>query len=878
MAVERRWVLVLFGFLFGSPWLARADWQETFESEKPTWAFLDSDCKARVLDQRRVFDKAHAGLSSERIRFAASTGSSVVFAHDSPTAPVIDEVQPSLWVLSERAGVQLLARIVLPRSRDPRTDRPLTVRVHGTSYAQTGNWQRLTIPDLRKQLRHQVQRMRSQYGRKIDEAEAYLDRIELNAYTIPGTTEIWLDDLEIEGPVAVQPEQGHDKALPAARVSFNADAEPESSEVRLHGGRLMVDGRPISVRAIEWNGETFEFLQSLGFNTIKMPITPHPAQLEEARRLNLWLIAPPPQLVSGNTYSRGYGRILAWSLGRNLRAEDIRGTRQLREEVQLADPLGRPQLCGTSVELEQFSHHADIVLLEQTPLASTLDLSSYGLWIEQARQTMRLGTPCWATVPTQWPDAVVEQTLLLTADGSSREVDPQQIRLIAMNALAAGARGLNFTSRTRLDDADPVSTARAALLRWINAELSLVEPWAAAGEPADKIVTNSPDVVARVLRTERARLAIVLRNGASQQFVLGPPQREQVQLQYLSAPSTDEPLRIRWAGLQKLPRQSGSRIMLDNAGPVTLLLMMSEDEQVRTFVSQRLAAAAHASLGTWQESLGRAADRMAAAGRDLPPPDDPRVAPDKALALVRSHLDRSRQLLGSRDAVGAEQFAQLSENQLARLRRSHWDALVKGLPSPSSLPLLVSPETLVLHREFAQQARAVRWSGNSLAAGDFEDLEQLRGRGWQHRQTTDELVRASAELSFDSPHAGRRCLRLIASPADPRQSPSLLASPPIQITSAPVPVRRGQWIRVHGWVQIPRRLSGSVDGLQIIDSAGTVVLAERIHESPQWREFAMIRAATRDEPFTVTFSLTGYGEARLDDISVSLADSPKFVD
>jgi hypothetical protein len=49
-------------------------------------------------------------------------------------------------------------------------------------------------------------------------------------------------------------------------------------------------------------------------------------------------------------------------------------------------------------------------------------------------------------------------------------------------------------------------------------------------------------------------------------------------------------------------------------------------------------------------------------------------------------------------------------------------------------------------------------------------------------------------------------------------------------------------------------------------------LADRIRVTDGWREFVLYRAASRDDHVTVTFALTGLGEAWLDDVTIALHD------
>jgi hypothetical protein len=85
-----------------------------------------------------------------------------------------------------------------------------------------------------------------------------------------------------------------------------------------------------------------------------------------------------------------------------------------------------------------------------------------------------------------------------------------------------------------------------------------------------------------------------------------------------------------------------------------------------------------------------------------------------------------------------------------------------------------------------------------------------------------------------------------------------------------VPVEQGAVVCIHGWVNVPQALTGSVDGLLIVDSFGGEALAERIVKTKGWREITLYRAAARGQPLAVTFALTGLGEAWLDDFSVQV--------
>ena len=95
------------------------------------------------------------------------------------------------------------------------------------------------------------------------------------------------------------------------------------------------------------------------------------------------------------------------------------------------------------------------------------------------------------------------------------------------------------------------------------------------------------------------------------------------------------------------------------------------------------------------------------------------------------------------------------------------------------------------------------------------------------------------------------------------------------ITTPPLSAPSGKLLQIEARVWVPKPVKGSVDGLLVFDSLGGPALAERVGPSAQWRRLVLYRIVPADndgEAFTVTFALTGLGEARVDDVSVRVLD------
>jgi hypothetical protein len=243
---------------------------------------------------------------------------------------------------------------------------------------------------------------------------------------------------------------------------------------------------------------------------------------------------------------------------------------------------------------------------------------------------------------------------------------------------------------------------------------------------------------------------------------------------------------------------------------------------------------------------------------------------------AQTSLEQAQELWDKRDYQGCYDATTRAMQLVARVRRGHWEQTARAFPSPAASPCIAQFTTLPLHWAFAARiagpvsSQASTWGPNVQAAGDMESLDQMLRAGWQQQRFVPEGIGADVSLSLADPHSGRSALRMQAGAADEKRSPRIIERPPVWVVSSPVPVRQGQLVRIHGWAQVPQPLTGSPDGLLVFDSIGGPDLGERIRLTRAWREFTLYRAVPESGKLTVTFALTGLGEAWVDDLSVSL--------
>jgi hypothetical protein len=155
----------------------------------------------------------------------------------------------------------------------------------------------------------------------------------------------------------------------------------------------------------------------------------------------------------------------------------------------------------------------------------------------------------------------------------------EQARLATLAALAGGARGLVFQTSTRLDDGDDDAQQAATVLRLLNLELNLIEPWFAGGSAPLDLRTGDPTLKASVLQTERSRLVVLLREQVLGQFVTPPMAVDTMQLALPGTPTSDRFYHLTADGLQQLDRplgNAGPKIVVTEAGHSALIAVTQD--------------------------------------------------------------------------------------------------------------------------------------------------------------------------------------------------------------------------------------------------------------------------------------------------------------
>ncbi len=884
--------LTVFGGAGGSQIL-----QEGFEGRDPLWVKGAADAVFREAVHEITDDGPHRGQRCEHLQLTAEQGSHIHYSFPVGRAPVGDGLNASVWVKANRPGVQLLARVVLPREPNPaRLEEPLTVLIRGETYLKGGRWQPLDLAGPVKLLREQQQLLRYELKHDVNVADAYIDRLVLNVYGGPGLTEVWIDDLEVAPVLDATAARPASRERDPARngVAPSPAAARGPGLVELRGDNLMVRGERFFFRAIRHTDTPLEALRLAGFNTIWFDASTPPDAVEKAAKLG-FLMVPSVPLPAGDAQpseelARTVARfadqddVLFWDLGSGgLAKEQADGVGRLASLVRSRDSR-RPFAADVWDGFERYTRDVRLVGVHRWPLMTTLELLQYRDWLDQRRLLAQPDPFLWTWVQTHLPDWYT--SLVYDRPGLGAGFDepvgpqPEQIRLLTYLAVGSGCRGLGFWSDRFLADSHH-GRDRLLTMALLNQELRLLEPLLVTASAPRWIDTSHPSIKAAVMRCDRGWLVLPMWLGPGSQFVPGQAAANNVSM-VVPVPRGSEAWEVTPADVRRVDQvervEGGWRITLPEFGLTgavvftnsydgLLVYFQNEARKMRQLAAQYSYQAAESELKVVQtvhEKLEEQGHRLA----------DGQALLTRALAS----LDRARSLFDTEKNY-AESYheAQRALRPLRILMRAHWEEATRDadLSSGVASPYGVSFYTLPRHWRFVEQVRRGTPGANVLPHGDFELPPGEAPPAWLSQTITVDDVTLSAERVAEDPKEGKQCLKLEIAPKHKEKPPLALERTYLAIHSPAVRLAPGTTVRVTAWVKVPKPLGASADGALFYDSAAGEPLAVRIMGPTKWRKVTLYRKVPASGTLSVTMALTGLGTAYFDDVRVEpLEDGP----
>jgi hypothetical protein len=420
-------------------------------------------------------------------------------------------------------------------------------------------------------------------------------------------------------------------------------------------------------------------------------------------------------------------------------------------------------------------------------------------------------------------------------------------------------------------------------------ELAMVESWAAEGHSVGVTRDAEGLVTAAALQNRHGRLLIPVRTAPGAQYVAGAATGG-LSLVVPGVPETLDAYALTPAGLRSLPHRratGGVAISDDEFTTATLIAFTSDPQWVGSLTrhgSETARRAAALRIELTRQSLAevdavlpqlpdprriesRPTDARAPSG-SLGGRPDAAAAAGGLLTSARANLAQADRFATSGDAASAHRHAVRAAAALSAVRRMAWEQAAAAIGAPTGNPLAVSFGTLPDFWRLTNSMRHTATGKNLLTAGDCEDLSQMLDAGWRHLRHAQPGIDTQVELSPHSPFSGRACLHVLARATVESARPELVETPPVWIITPKVPVLADSVVRIRGRVRVAVPITGSVDGLLIVDSLGGRPLSLGVGQTTGWQEFSLLRAARRDTSLSVTFVLTGLGEAWIDDVTI----------
>ena len=773
-----------------------------FAGKDPYWVRGDANIHFEEKAQKITDTAARNATTSEYIKIEANPAPGatdaefVHYYYATPPSPVGPDTVARVWVKSFHTGVQLKARIVLPKEKDPKNpDAPLTTLIVGDICTKARTWQQLTMGDVQDSLAKHKPVLVAKLNRPVDITGAYIDSMVLNVYAGPGVTEVWIDDLEIS-PVLKQQEPKDGPGKPGKTVS-NPKRKPPLIE--FSNGDLLVDQqegegpKPFFMRAVRHTNTPLWALDVARFNTIWFPGEVTDEVYEEAIRAKFFIVPSLPlpatdwdparpnqgdqavldkdaELV-GKHLKRflSSDAVLMWDLGSGRTTEQLRRVARVADVVKMYDPR-KPRAVDLWDGHNAYSNYVDAIGAHRWPLFTSLDLTRYAEWLAQRKALTSPGKLMWTWIQTHLPEWLIK---LQTGDANTEKFadpigpHPEQIRVLTYLALAAGYRGIGYWSDQFLADSHH-GRDRLLEIAMLNAEMELLEPvLLSANEPVKWLPTSHPSVRVAILRGPKEVIALPIWLGKDTQYCPEQGTLASLTLKVPTVPDGATPWRITAAGVDEIKDVKsvvgGTEITINEFDTAAAIVFTSDlgptgkvvrwQDNTRHKLARTAANwAREQAVAQFNKTLITHKNILTAGGPDV------REAAD-LLKESTCAIDRASLYTDNAQPDMAYREARRALRPLRVLQRQHWLNATEKLDTPTASPFAVSFYLLPKHWELTRYIQQTRPGGNSLLHPGFELNEKVAEEGaavsslpgWTTRRTfLDPVIGVAAIVNSDA--------------------------------------------------------------------------------------------------------------------------------
>ena len=857
---------------------ASAQLHDALDAYPPRWNLDGSDCQASVISHKHLSDGGKDGRGCEHLVFNSTHGSEALFVYPLEPLEVNDELRANLSVMSAKPGCRIGLRVRFPYSRDDETGKAIAVVLYGADYEDPGKYSTIGVGSIKRPLKLKEIAIRRERGTNADLRDPYVDAVVINAFAGAGTTAVRLDELQVEGMIAVGDKGRALTRLEQSDRSTVMRIGPGGSERLVRAEpRVMKGAFPVNrvARILQYNGEPLAWVRSLGFDGVLLASPPNASILRDAIRNRMLIYAPPPTAPDPNLQPL-LEPVAGWYIGSKVALDRRRIQQADQSSKRIRGFPERWQRPIVAAPAESWNQYAPLVdaMIDDLPIRGR-GVSAHEEAVEIARGRRILGNRIQSAIGIA---SLPPRAALLQTQEISRAIGappPSSLQWHAMwaqviRSLESVPHAIVFRSSQSLTSGAELDAQRATALSYINRMVAMIEPWVAQAAPMIAPPTSNPNYRCGRLNVGETDLLLITSIASRGDDILaGDGATIDIAL-----PPTDAS-KIAW----RLTHFSAERLTTEQTslGPrlrivspdVVEIIVLSSDPGVGGELSQsaqRFAQRASSDRYQLSNDLLRQTRQhwnLAASARAAS-----REVPADLLTVATQTVGDAESSFRAGDTDACLRLLRRADAWTLRARWQLSDALMPDWPNPTSCPTLIANATeahVAWHPLMGEQG----WGVNRLTSGSLDEPSLIGEGRWQIGKR--QAVRAATEVSLVTRGVfnGARALRATVTPATESQLPGGYEGTTLQISSPSIRIPAGKAFRIDAMVRTIG-FGGAHQGVLVYDTTGGQEMGVLVRGRSEWTPVRLYRQSISQADVSVMFEIIGAGEATIDDVALQL--------
>ncbi|MGV3486941.1 MAG: hypothetical protein ACO1RT_21175, partial [Planctomycetaceae bacterium] len=830
------------------------------------------DCNAEVIEHLNQPAGGIGDSGCESVSLKCGHGTEAIIEYRIEPSRVIDELTAVAFVRSSKPGQRIGLRVRFPYLTDPLTRRPVGVVIYGSDYRDTGQWQKVGIGAITGQARLKAIALRREYGSTVNLDDPYVDAVVINSYTGAGTAQIAIDNVSVDGIVAV--------ASTAALFSGAQSASrlPVSDTQALQVSPIDITAAlpPDRVsRILQHNGEPLDWVRTLGFDAILTSQPPSERLLREAMMARIRIWAPPPSSPDMALESL-LEPLAGYYLGTSLNDSGLASTAATAQRVRgFPSRWQRPTMIAPAESWRRYASLADSIVHDlPSPLrglAADEEIASL------ADRHARLGRalPQAIGIQTDAPRTLTEQLENISgAIGAPRadDVPWHAMHLQVARALQSAPRAIVFRSSRSLTSGLPEDQRRSMALSYINRYLEAVGPVVAGSTSSETAGCEGARYRCSRLQFPLGQMIVASSYAQHRSLVLaGDGDTLKINL----APS--DAIKLAWRlthfSAERIPIQTttkGPQIEIVAPDTVETIIVSSDPEMGGRIAAVVKRVASQAAIDRWQltrESLDQLqADWQAATGSRIVRASRPSI---DLLNAAEKTLSDAEPVFRSGDPSSAIRMARRADAWQLKSRWNLHAALSPAgqLSATTSCPPLLSTGGIGIQLLWWPLMGQPGWGENRLVGGSLDEAAMVGPTGWAFGRRSEESTTADVLIESGRQAEGSGCLLATVASVSGQPLPGGYAGTTIQLRSPGVRFASGVPIRVDAKVRT-LGFGGPDQGVLVYDTIAGPELGVLVRAMPTWQSVRLYRQTTTEGEVQLNFEAIGAGEVMIDDVQI----------